>query len=101
MGTAEAVAKAVRIIQNLSAETGLNLKRKKCHLHGAAQVIEQCKSMSDPNFPGEINFHSSLDMIYLKAPIGSDEFVSTWLNDKLQEPLLMKSLEQKKKKSNV
>ena len=85
VGTPEAVAEAARIIQNLSSETGLHLKWKKCHLHGMRQVIQKCKAMSDPNFSKDISFHPSFNMIYLKAPIGSDEFVSEWLKGKLRE----------------
>ena len=85
VGTPEAVATAARIIQNLSPETGLNLKWKKCHLHGAPDVIEKCKLMLATSFSSEITFHPSLDIIYLRAPIGSDKFVATWLDGKLKE----------------
>ena len=85
VGTPEAVAEAARTIQNLSAETRLHLKWKKCHLYEMPQVIEKCKSLAGPSFPKDITFHPSFNMIYLKAPIGSDEFVSGWLKDKLED----------------
>ena len=85
VGTPEAVAEAARTIQNLSAETGLHLKWNKCHLHGTSDIIEKCKLMSAPSFSDEITFHTSLNMVYLKAPVGSDEFVAKWLSDKLKK----------------
>ena len=75
----------MRTIQDLSSETGLHLKWKKCHLHGTAEVIERCKSMSEPGFSQEVTFHETLDMVYLKAPIGSDDYASIWLERKINE----------------
>ena len=74
VGTPEAVAKAVKIIQELSSETGLNLKWKKCHLHGSPKVIEWYRNMQGPKFSPEVTFHKTFEMIYLKAPIGSFDF---------------------------
>ena len=53
VGTPEAVALAAKRIQELSTETGLNLKWKKYRLHGSAKVIDHCKRMSAPRFPPE------------------------------------------------
>ena len=77
VGTPQAVAKASKIIQELSRETGLNLKWKKCHLHGSPEVIDWCMNIKGPEFSPEISFHKTFDMKYLKAPIGSFEFVSS------------------------
>ena len=85
VGTPAAVVIAAGIIQKLSPETGLNLKWKKCHLHGTPDVIEKCKLMLAPSFSSDITFHPTLNMIYLKAPIGSNEFAAIWLNCKLKE----------------
>ena len=57
VGTPEAVAEAARRIQELSCETGLNLKWKKCHLHGSPEVIDHCRKMSAPKFSPK-NFFS-------------------------------------------
>ena len=85
VGSAEAVAIAARTIQDLSSETGLHLKWKKCHLHGTPEVIECCKKMSEPGFSQEVTFHETLDMVYLKAPIGSEKYVSFWLERKIND----------------
>ena len=76
VGTPEAVAKAARMIQDLSSKTGLKLNWKKCHLYGSVPVIENCNRMSNPGFSTEITSHNSFNIIYLKAPIGSDGFVT-------------------------
>ena len=73
------------VIRSLSAETGLELKWKKCHLYGTPELAERCKILSKPRFPLEIVIHDSYDMIYLKAPIGSDQFVARWLKTKLSK----------------
>ena len=85
VGTPEAVSKAVEVIRTLSAETGLNLKWKKCHLYGKPERVEICKTLTEPEFPKGIIMHDSFDMIYLKAPIGSDLFVDRWLKTKLSD----------------
>ena len=41
--------------------------------------------MSAPGFQREVTFHETMDMIYLKAPIGCDKFVSSWLDCKIEE----------------
>ena len=85
VGSPEAVAIAARVIQELSSETGLHLKWKKCHLHGTPEIIEHCKNMSTPGFANKVSFHETLDMVYLKTPIGSAKFVSSWLASKIDE----------------
>ena len=87
VGSPEAVAVAARTIQDLSTETGLHLKWKKCHLNGAPEVIQRCKKLSASGFSREVSFHETLNMVYLKAPIGSERFVSSWLKDKINELL--------------
>ena len=77
------MARAAATIQHLSDKTGLKLKWKKCHLHGTVHVIESCKTITNPGFAAEITIHNSFDMIYLKAPIGSNDFVASWLAKKL------------------
>ena len=76
VGTPEAVSKALEVICSLSAETGLHLKWKKCHLYGTSELVEKCKNLPKPGFPQNIITHDSYDMIYLKALIGSDPFVA-------------------------
>ena len=85
VGSAKAMAIAAKIIQDLSTETGLHLKWKKRHLHGTPMVIEQCKRMSAPGFHREVSLHDSLDIVYLKEPIGCEKFVSSWLDCKINE----------------
>ena len=85
VGTPEAVCKALEIIRSLSTETGLDLKWSKCHLYGTPELVEISKTLSTPAFPRSIVFHDSYDMIYLKAPIGSDRFVARWLKTKLSK----------------
>ena len=80
VGTPEALAKAIHIIANCTAETGLKLKWPKCHLHGLPDTIDSCKSLP---FPKDIRFHQDFNMVYLKAPIGDDVFVQSWLDKKL------------------
>ena len=83
VGTPEAVAQAAAMIQDLSIKTGLKLKWKKCHVHGTSPTIARCNKMSNPGFAAEITMHDSFNMMYLKAPVGSDGFVSQWLDEKL------------------
>ena len=86
VGTPEAVSKALEVICSLSVETGLNFRWKKCHLYGTPAVVERCKALTTPAFPDNIVIHDSYDMIlYLKAPIGSDQFVAQWLKSKLSK----------------
>ena len=85
VGTPEAVCKALQIIHSLTKDTGLHLKWSKCHLHGTPEVMERCKTLSKPGFPIGIVCHDSYDMIYLKAPVGCDEFVARWLKTKLSK----------------
>ena len=82
VGTPEAVAKAVETIRLLAEETGLQLRWKKCHLYGTPEIVSKCKIVS-PLLPAAIKFHETYDMVYLKAPIGSDAFVKEWLQVKL------------------
>ena len=85
VATPEAASEALEIIRSLSKETGLNIKWSKSHLYGTVELVERCKSLSAPGFPNGVVFHDSYDMIYLKAPIGSDKFVSEWLETKLSK----------------
>ena len=74
VGSPEAIAKAVEKIRLLSEETGLQLRWKKCHLHGSPELVSICKTVS-PSLPAAINLHETWNMVYLKAPVGSDMFV--------------------------
>ena len=47
--------------------------------------MEKCKNLQKPGFPQNIIIHDTYDMIYLKAPIGSDPFVARWLKTKLSK----------------
>ena len=75
VGSPKAIAKATKTIQDLSSVTGLNLKWKKCHLHGTPKLIEECKGMSAPGFNREVTFHETMYIIYLNASIGCEKFV--------------------------
>ena len=48
-------------------------------------MVEICKTLTKPAFPRNIIIHDSFDMIYLRAPIGSDRFVARWLKAKLSK----------------
>ena len=86
VATPEAASEALAIIRSLSKETGLQLKWSKSHLYGTPELVnKRCKTLSKPGFPNDIVFHDSYDMIYLKAPIGSDKFVAEWLETKLSK----------------
>ena len=80
VGTSMALTKAITVITNCTAETGLRLKWKKCHLHGLPDTIANCKLLP---FPDALQFHEDFNMEYLKAPIGDDHFVRQWLEKKL------------------
>ena len=84
VGSPKAIAEAVETIRALYRVTGLQLRWKKCHLYGLPDVVAKCKSIS-PALPQAINLHETFDMVYLKAPIGSDMFVEEWLRIKLAE----------------
>ena len=81
VGTPEALARATNVLISCAEETGLRLKWKKCHLHGLPKTIMLCESLP---FPKALNFHQDFNMVYLQAPIGSDQFVRKWLQNKLQ-----------------
>ena len=83
VGTPEAVARTAQRIEDLSRKTGLTLNWKKCRLYGTEPIIENCSKISNPRFATEITLNKSLNMIYLKVPIGSNEFVAKWLTNKL------------------
>ena len=85
VGTPQAIAEAVIIIQNLSSETGLYLKWKKCHLYGTSASIDKSRAKFAEGFSAGITCHKNFDIVYLKAPIGSDHFVKTWLENKLKD----------------
>ena len=82
VGTPEAIAEAVQTIRQLSEETGVHLRWKKCHHYGQPNVVSRFKVIK-PVLPKAIIVHQNFDMIYLKAPIGSDKFVAEWLRAKL------------------
>ena len=84
VATPEAVAKAVETIRVLAEETGLQLRWKKCHIYGTPELVSKCKTVS-PSLPSAINLHETYDMVYLKAPIGSDVFVEEWLDGKVRK----------------
>ena len=83
VGIPEAIADAVNQIRLLSEETGLQLRWQKCHLYGLPDVIAKCNNVSPLLLKD--NVHDNFDMIYLKAPIGSDLFVAEWLTAKLSK----------------
>ena len=70
------------VIRLLSVETVLKLRWRMCHLYGSPDIVAKCKNIS-PVLPPAINLHESYNMVYLKAPVGSDNFVEEWLRDKL------------------
>ena len=48
-----------------------------------AKTINVCRALTNPCFPEQITVHEDFNIEYLKAPIGSNEFVAEWLQDKL------------------
>ena len=58
------------------------LKWRKCHLHALPGTIKHCESLS---FPKALEFHTDFNMVYLQAPIGDDQFVHNWLQEKLHK----------------
>ena len=85
IGTPAALATAAKIIADSWPETGLRLRWKKCHLYGTPNTINACRSTQNPNLPEAITIHRDLNIEWLKAPIGSGEWVSQWLQKKLSE----------------
>ena len=76
IGTPTALATAAKIISDCCSETGLRLRWTKCHIYGTPSTINACRSTQNPNFPNEITVHDDLNIEWLKAPIGSSEWVS-------------------------
>ena len=83
VGTPSALATAAKIISECTSETGLRLRWTKCHLYGTPKTINFCRALTNPCFPEQITVYEDFNIEYLKAPIGSNEFVSEWLQDKL------------------
>ena len=54
-------------------------------MHGTLELVERFKAVSTSEFQQNMVMSDSYDMIYLKAPIGSDEFVAQWLKIKLSK----------------
>ena len=85
VGTPTALATAAKIISDCWPETGLRMRWDKCHIYGTPSTINACRSTQNPKLPGAITMHEDLDIEWLKAPIGSTEWVSRWLQGKLSE----------------
>ena len=85
IGTAEALATAARVIWELASETVLELRWRKCHLYGTESTMSRCRQTNNPPFPAALTLHHDLNIEYLKAPIGSDEFVNDCMRTKLEE----------------
>ena len=80
VGTPEAVAWAAKQIERMETETDLKLRWNKCHVHCPSKdIAKECVSM----FEAGVTIHDTLDMLYLKIPIGSDEYVARSLRKKL------------------
>ena len=64
-------------------ETCQRLRWDKWYLHGAKQNIDKCRCVRTPSLPACLKFRESLNMWYLKTPIGPNDFVNDGLNTKL------------------
>ena len=76
---------ATTAIQGLCLETGLKLRWDKCYVHcrdkDTALAVKTRFARIDKN----IKVRPTLDMKYLKVPIGSDQWVAKQLEEKLEE----------------
>ena len=82
IGNIETLTKALRIIGELEDLTGVRVNFSKTVLYCPDQ--ENFKSAKDL-FNEEIQIEHTLDIEYLKCPVGDDEFVKEYLDGKLTE----------------
>ena len=81
-GSPAAIAEAAELISELSEETGLELKWSKCHLNAPSKEIgDECRNL----FTKGIQIHDSMNLTWMKVPIGSDEYVIPKLEAKLDD----------------
>ena len=78
-------------IKTLEAKTNLKIKISKCHVHAPdPKVADECRLLiasteEISESTKKINIHSNMNLKFLNTPIGTDEFVATELNKKLEE----------------
>ena len=89
VGTPAALTTAAKIFSDCWRETGLRLRWKKCHLYGTPNTINAPRSTQNKNLPEAITLHKDLNIEWLKAPIGSNKWVSQWLQR--NSPIFKKS----------
>ena len=53
-------------------------------MHGTIELVNRFKTISKQEFWHNMAMDNSYNMIYLKAPIGSDQFVASWLRKLLK-----------------
>ena len=79
-----AAFRVVKTIMKLEAETYLKPNLTKFHLYAPNErVAEQCRELF-AEIKG-IEIHNKMNIVFLRTPIGSDEFVESKLNTKLKE----------------
>ena len=85
VGDPETIAVAAETIHGLNLETGLNLRWDKCYVHCRNETDAQALKPRFERISKEIKVIPSLNMTYLKVPIGSDDWVAESLTEKLDE----------------
>ena len=81
-GDVKAVVEVIHTLELLANKTNLKLRLSKCHVYAyGEETANKCREL----FPPKVTVHDDLNILWLKTPIGSDEFVSAQLNLKLRE----------------
>ena len=81
-GTPVAMKWTLELVQRLEQVSGLKLKFKKMSLYAPnAALARECRQLLSNNL--EIHEDEDMNFVYLKSPIGSNDFVETYLEGKL------------------
>ena len=81
-GSPAALAWAAKLLDDLIPSSGLKMKwlKTECHAPSIAVAIECRKAL-----PKDTKIYSSMNMTFLKSPVGTDDWVEEQLDIKLKE----------------
>ena len=77
-----AAAKTMWMLMALEKKTNLHMRLSKCHVYGRDEETAQLCSELFP--AGGVTIHDDMNMMMLKTPVGTDQFVQEQLEIKLQ-----------------
>ena len=79
-----AALEVVKAIHNLESETNLKANFDKFHIHAPNdKLAKECEELFKV-YP-DVKIHSSMNLTFLRTPVGADDFVEAELDKKLKE----------------